>query len=179
MMNALDERLFVTDSACTPLNRENPKKRATGFTLIEVLIALLVLSVGLVGVAALTILSLQNVHSGLYTSLASAAGLDYEERLWLQAAGIPEGTCPDRSGGAFVTGFTGQWTTGGTRLGLPGLDLRNGTPATIGTSPPLRVRIDLSWSEGRFDGVRTDPTQDIAGREVFRFVATAPCRRPL
>lgn len=154
--------------------------RSNGFTLLEVLIALLVLSVGLVGVAALTVTSLQNVHSGLYTSLASAAGLDFEERLWLEVAGLDEGTCPNPEVGAFLgENFLDQWTAGGTRLGLPDLNLRNGTPSAIGTFPPLRVRIDLSWAESRFDGVRTTPGEDIEGREVFRYVASVPCRRPL
>ena len=164
-----------TNEGCPP-RRQGP---LAGFTLLEVLIALLVLSVGLVGVAALTIASLQNVHSGLYTSLASAAGLDYEERLWLQTASLAEGgTCPNPAG-LFAGDFANDWRAQGSRLGLPDLDLRNGTPSTLGTTPPLRVRIDLSWAEGRFDGLRIDSDSDIPGREVFRYVASVPCRRPL
>ena len=59
-----------------------------GLTLLEVLIALLVLSIGLIGAAVLTVQSLQNTHSALYTSLASAAALDLEERLWIDLGRI-------------------------------------------------------------------------------------------
>ncbi len=62
-----------------------------GFTLIEVLIALLVLSVGLVGIAALNLTGLRNVHSSYYTSIGSSVALDFEERLWLAMADVDDG----------------------------------------------------------------------------------------
>lgn len=58
----------------------------SGLTLIEALVALLVLSIGLVGLGSLMMTSLKNVHSASYYSSASALALDFEERLWQRIA---------------------------------------------------------------------------------------------
>ena len=52
-----------------------------GFTLLEVLIAVLVLSIGLLGVMALQANMLSYSHSAYLTSLASVKALDLEERM--------------------------------------------------------------------------------------------------
>lgn len=145
-----------------------------GLTLLEVLIALIVLSVGLLGVAALTLQSLQNVHSSLYTSLASAAALDYEERLWLQAAGLKHGQCPSVNGDRFLT----TWTAKNNTIGLPVPLLSADDPPSFsgtGATPEVSIftkEIEISWAESRFGNL-------VADREQFRYVATAPCRRAL
>ena len=56
--------------------------RASGFTLIETLIALLVLSVGLLGLAAVQVQSLQNSHASYERSMATMQARDLVERLW-------------------------------------------------------------------------------------------------
>ena len=65
-----------------------------GLTLIEALIALAVLSIGLTGLAAMQINSLQFVHSAHYRSMASAIALDFEERLWIEIADNTMTGCP-------------------------------------------------------------------------------------
>lgn len=75
--------------------------RQSGLTLIEALVALLVLSIGLVGLGALMMTSLKNVHSASYYSAASALTLDLEERLWQRitlAVGDPATTDLDTDG---------------------------------------------------------------------------------
>lgn len=57
-----------------------------GLSLIEALIALLVLSIGLVGMGALMLTSMKNVHSSAHYSVASAIVLDFEELLWEELA---------------------------------------------------------------------------------------------
>jgi len=52
-----------------------------GFTMIEVLIALVVLSIGILGVLALQIHSLSYSHSAYLTSVASVQAMDLEERM--------------------------------------------------------------------------------------------------
>ena len=52
-----------------------------GFTLLEVLIAMVVLSIGLLGVMALQANMLSYSHSAYLTSLASVKALDLEERM--------------------------------------------------------------------------------------------------
>jgi type IV pilus assembly protein PilV len=144
-----------------------PTGTKRGFTLLEVLIALLVLSIGLVGLAVLTVQSLQNNHSALYTSLASAAALDFEERLWIdlgrRASGCPDPTNTFPNGNAFAT----DWGPSGTALGLPGLTFTANTDVTTTTTPRIRrIVFTLTWNEGRFGGTT----------ETFTYESRVLCR---
>lgn len=56
-------------------------KTANGFTLIEVLIAMLVLSIGLVGLAALQMTSLRNSLSAYHRSQATQLAYDMADRM--------------------------------------------------------------------------------------------------
>ena len=56
--------------------------RQQGFTLLEVLIAIVVLSFGLLGLAALQLKALQDSHSSYQFSIANLAAKDIRERLW-------------------------------------------------------------------------------------------------
>jgi len=65
-----------------------------GFSLIEALIALVVLSVGLIGVAAIQLKALQSANAGYQRSVASVAAVDAQERFWAQLAMLDPGqTC--------------------------------------------------------------------------------------
>lgn len=67
-----------------------------GFSLIEALIALLVLSIGLIGVAAMQLKALQSANAGYQRSVASVAAVDAQERLWAALADLEAGqTCDD------------------------------------------------------------------------------------
>jgi type IV pilus modification protein PilV len=57
------------------------RSRQSGFTLLEVLIALLVLSIGLLGLAGLQAYSLQNNQSAAYSSHATFLGYDILDRI--------------------------------------------------------------------------------------------------
>ncbi|MCL7929665.1 type IV pilus modification PilV family protein [Halomonas llamarensis] len=61
-------------------------KRQRGFSLIEALIALVVLSLGLVGVAAMQLKALQSATAGYQRSVATLAAVDAQERLWAELA---------------------------------------------------------------------------------------------
>ena len=166
----LADRKAQPPRECSSVHRPTARiDGQTGLTLLEVLIALIVLSVGLIGVAALTLQSLQNVHSSLYTSLASAAALDYEERLWLEAAGLADGFCPSGSGDFFES-FLEDWTAENAALGLPTPGVAPYDPEFDWAGPQIfTTGIEISWAESRF--------REPANRELFRYVATAPCRR--
>lgn len=58
------------------------QKSSFGFTLLEILVALIVLSIGLLGVAALQLRSLQNSHASYERSIASLQARDLVERMW-------------------------------------------------------------------------------------------------
>ncbi|MBF7055111.1 prepilin-type N-terminal cleavage/methylation domain-containing protein, partial [Halomonas sp. KAO] len=50
-----------------------------GFTLVEALVALVVLSIGLLGVAAMQMKALQGAHIGYQRALASIIAIDAQE----------------------------------------------------------------------------------------------------
>ena len=57
------------------------RQRQSGFTLIEVLVSVIVLSIGLVGVATLQAVSLKNNQSAFMRSQASALAYDLADRM--------------------------------------------------------------------------------------------------
>ena len=68
-------------------------KHQQGFSLIEVLIALVVLAFGLMGVAAMQMKALQSATEGYQRSVVTLAAVDAQERLWAQLA--QEASCDD------------------------------------------------------------------------------------
>jgi len=84
-----------------------------GFSLIEALIALLVLSIGLIGVAAMQLKALQSANAGYQRSVASVAAVDAQERLWAQLAEIEAGeTCEDIDTSAVQAEWRKHWFQG-------------------------------------------------------------------
>lgn len=171
------------------MRHEDSFTRTLGFSLLEVLIALVVLSVGLIGIGALTVKSLQSVHSSLFTSVASAAALDFEERLWLEVGGLSEGDgCPTVG---FLGDFRADWTATANQVGLPGLAVNVGSPEVfarendVDRNAWVRVSLSLVWREERFGVSPADSEEDNEdtagscepGFECFRYIASAPCRR--
>ena len=68
----------------TPSTTHNPARAADhsrGFTLIEVLVTLLVLSIGLLGLASLQIQGLRGTHEALLHTQAGTLAVDMAERL--------------------------------------------------------------------------------------------------
>lgn len=70
-----------------PLNRQ----RIAGLTLVEILIALLVISIGLLGVAGLHAMSLRNNYDALMRSHASALAADMIDRMRANRAAVTDG----------------------------------------------------------------------------------------
>ncbi|MGO2242002.1 MAG: type IV pilus modification PilV family protein [Halomonas sp.] len=64
-----------------------------GFSLIEALIALVILSVGLIGVAAMQLKALHGATTGYQHSIANLAAVDAQERLWAQLASDDVDSC--------------------------------------------------------------------------------------
>lgn len=162
---------------------KNMTRRQEGLSLIEVLIALAVISIGLAGMAAMQLTTLQFVHSAHYRSMASTVALDFEERLWLELANDALTGCPDVSDGAgspiaellahwnrdYVGGEgDGVWAWSDARmLKVPNLTIEAGTPVT-GTSV-TQIPIILSWNENRFSDVESTT-------ETFTYNVRILCR---
>lgn len=58
--------------------------RQRGFTLIEALVALLILSLGMMGIAAMQLNALHSATRSYQHSVATLAAVDAQERLWEQ-----------------------------------------------------------------------------------------------
>jgi type IV pilus assembly protein PilV len=113
----------------------------TGFTLIEVLVTLLLLSLGVLGSAALQLKALQTTHSAYQRSLASVLAIDAGERLWL---GLAQGSL----GADWLADWRDRRSCeiDDPHVCLPELE------ATFETSGSWHV-ITLSWTEGRLPDV--------------------------
>lgn len=164
-----------------------------GVSLIEALIALLVLSIGLVGLGSLMMVSLKNVHSASYYSVASALALDFEERLWQRLTmATADADADDLDGDqclktdvidAVAEGMITDWTTsslgdGGwtdaARFVPPGLAMPDADlsiePFEGGTvDNPLdfqQIDFAVTWTEGRFEDLESD-IEKYTGRIVM------------
>ncbi|WP_458525945.1 type IV pilus modification PilV family protein [Onishia taeanensis] len=62
--------------------------------MVEALVALVVLSVGLLGVASMQLKALQSAHIGYQRSVATLAAVDAQERAWRYMAESDEHYCP-------------------------------------------------------------------------------------
>ena len=149
-------------------NRPSAKFQS-GLSILEVLIALVILSVGLVGLAGMHMNSLQYVHSAYFRSLASSVALDLEERSWREISKTGVSDCLDVSeSGLVFTSLTTDWVDrnylpedhwtgwgGEKQATMPtvDVDLTGATTTAIYSETPITI----SWSDVRFDS-----TEDIA-----------------
>src|SRR5690554_5426228 len=135
-----------------------PLIRAKGFTLLEALIALLVLSIGMLGVAAMQLKSLQGAHAAYQRSIASLAAQDAQERLWAEMAGEGSLACPDPGdiNGTGAGTWHNQWSAF-----LPDLE-----SDPLDDQGSCEFLISVDWSEERFGGS--------GGRELFSYTVRLP-----
>lgn len=142
----------------------------SGLTMIEILIALALLSLGLAGLAVMHLGSLKYVHSAHYRSLASTIALDFEERLWLELADDASAICPGTGTGEGSTTatFIADWNR--TAIGeedwdwstadlirIPNLTVEMGSAVT--TSSSIEIPVTLMWNESRFDELESTSEQ--------------------
>lgn len=112
------------------------RQASGGFTLVEALIALLVLSLGLLGVAAMQLKAMQSAHVAYQRSLATVIAADANERLWAALASTG-GSCPDAP--SVQTAWKSHWSTA-----LPGIET-----STLGKQSTCEFLITVAWSDDR------------------------------
>jgi type IV pilus assembly protein PilV len=125
--------------------RQSHSTSQLGFTLIEALVALVVLSIGLLGVAAMQLKALQGAHAAYQRSIASLAAQDAQERLWAKMA-VDIGTiCP---AGSDVDDIQSDWQ-GEWGVFLPGFS----TSSTLTGNLACEYEVGVVWGEERFGEV--------------------------
>lgn len=180
--------------------RSGTRRAAAGLSLIEVLIALLVLSIGLVGMASLQLTSLKSAHSSYYRSLASTVALNIEERVWQEAREILDepGECitdatlntvrdniEDDWGPSDTPSNTGwDWTNEDLAV-IPNLNVAFGTLGTDSvervdnsnngtwTDAWRQIPVKLTWIENRLGETATNEAGDFV--ESFDYTIRVPC----
>ncbi|MCG5499673.1 type IV pilus modification protein PilV [Ectothiorhodospira lacustris] len=134
--------------------------RYGGFSLTEVLVALVVLSIGLLGLAALQLNGLKGVHSAYQRTLAGVIAMDAGERLWMSLA---DGKEPEDIQAEWLSDWGNDTDSPGYTPGkatLPGLSASSIKPDPD-PDPDRGWIITVRWSEGRFD--------EPSGQSVFEF----------
>lgn len=127
------------------LDLKNNSPISSGFTLIEALIAVLVLSIGLLGVAAMQLKAMQSAQVAYQRSVATLAAQDAVERLWASVA-ASNGDCTSHS----IDGWVEQWEPE-----FPG------TLSAPLSSSGCRFVIDIQWTDDRFT-VENETGEDVS-----------------
>jgi len=78
-------------------------KRISGFSLVELLVAITVLAIGLLGLAALQIAGMRVNQSAYYRSIATQLAYDIADRMRANAAGVTDGVYNNGTPGSSLT----------------------------------------------------------------------------
>lgn len=118
-------------------NSLSPKQ--SGFTLLEALIAVLVLSFGLLGVAAMQLKAMQSSHLSYHRSIATLAAQDAVERLWIEL-GSASNFCPDPV--SVRADWLDHWSDK-----LPNMNINSDV---INNGSSCEYEVIISWQDDRF-----------------------------
>lgn len=148
------------------------KRTRHGFSLIEVLVALLILSIGLAGMANFQLRTMQGAHSSFLRSMASVIASDAEERLWIALDKQEEvGDCPDLDE---VAAEQMAALRNPDLAKLPaGLEIDLEIAETAASGAWSDVTIAVAWPESRFADQLPDGE---VPRERFEYRARILCK---
>ena len=118
-------------------------RRPKGFTLVEALVALLVLSIGLLGGAGMQLKALQSAHAGYQRSVATLAAVDAQEQTWAKLATL--NTCPD---GSKISSVSDVWKEQWFGSGKAMSDAGNSDIEETGT---CEYKVTVNWEENRLE----------------------------
>lgn len=161
-------------------------KQQTGFTLMEILVAIVVLSIGLLGIAGLQMQGTRHVHDAQLHTLAAIQAEDMADRMRANLAGVRDGEYNSRSDtpddpGCISSECTPaeladydvfRWNTdnaailpsGGGEISCDdpsGAALANGSEAEIGSRCTIIVRWDANRNGASGTGCDPDDEDDL------------------
>ncbi|MEL7981329.1 type IV pilus modification protein PilV [Halomonas sp. ATBC28] len=123
-----------------------------GFSLLEALIALVVLSIGLIGVAAMQLKALQSANAGYQRSVASVAAVDAQERLWAQLATLETGqTCEDVDISGVQSAWKEHWFQNSDATPLRGASSSHSYIAKDDSGSDCRIDVTVALGENNDD----------------------------
>ena len=122
--------------------------RQKGFTLLEVLVAILVLSIGLLGLAGLMASSLRNNHSAYYRSQATWLAYDVIDRMRINR---PNAADYDVAMGAASAagGLAGADVTGWKAELAEVLPEGDGSVLVVPAGEARTVTVEIRWNDAR------------------------------
>ncbi len=130
-----------------------------GFTLIEVLVSFIVLSIGLLGLASLQLNALKSSHSAYQRTVASIIAMDAGERLWAELAKSKNLNAANDVEEAWLE----YWDD--TRQGrppeeitLPAFAAARQIPSSISCDGDNTCTITVTWEDQRFADDDADAT---------------------
>lgn len=133
-------------------HRTSLSRRSKGFTLIEVLIALLILAIGLLGVAGVQVLSMQNTSNANLRTLATIHAHDMAEQIRSNRGEIPDATP------------LGEWQA---RLAR---DLGAGSSGQVAAAGTAGFTITIQWVERDAASTGAADNEPAAGQSTQTFV---------
>ena len=131
-----------------------PARRQTGFSLIEIMITMVVLSIGLLGIAGIIVTNLKNTQSASSRGQATFLINDIVDRM--RANRVAAETIP--SPYALALGGTGSGVAG-----VPGTDLRDwvdslqaalpeGKGSVVVDNATRNITVTVQWNDSRAQG---------------------------
>jgi len=130
------------------MKRNPPNILANGFTLVEALVALLVLSIGLLGVAALQLSSLRSNHGSSLRSQATLLAYDIVDRMRVNQVAATSGDYDIAIGTAPATGTVAGNDLDGWKTNLSNtLPAGDGAVERSGAGAATRFTIRITWDD--------------------------------
>lgn len=122
--------------------------RQKGFTLLEVLVAMLVLSIGLLGLAGLMASSLRNNHSAYYRSQATWLAYDVIDRMRTNRPNAAD-YIVGIGGASAAGGLAGADVTDWKAMVANSLPEGDGSVAVVAAGEARTVTVVIQWNDAR------------------------------
>ncbi|MFP3341737.1 prepilin-type N-terminal cleavage/methylation domain-containing protein [Vreelandella aquamarina] len=119
--------------------------RQQGFSLVEALVALVILSLGVISVAAMQFKAIQSANNGYQQSLVSVAALDAQERIW--AAVQQAERCQDIPLGSIESEWREDWFSSAEHPLIPNGNAAKSVMTRSGCQFAVVVHLDTPHEE--------------------------------